>query len=120
MFEETNIDDKLNFDNYKVISYVSKYDYSFKVVTSVIIEDNRGDYLFITDDRDKIKDVLQMPYYIKEDWINYNKKSLNIKTINEHIKNLEENLIRDLNNLHQKKMDNLKSIRRDLIIKDII
>lgn len=120
MFEETDIDDKLNFENYKVISYVSKYDYSFKVITSVIIEDIRGDYLFITDDRDKIMDVLQMPYYIKEDWINYNKKSLNIKTINDHIKNLEENPIRDLNDLHQKKMDNLKSIRRDLIIKGII
>ena len=64
----------------------------------------------------KISDVSKMPYYIKEDWIRHNTKRLNILTINEHIKEISTNSIND----DEKLIEELKIIRRDLIIKGII
>jgi hypothetical protein len=71
-----------------------------------------------------------MPEYIKEDWINYNKKPLNIPVLNQMIKSYENQLISGLErpfSLTEPSDDELedlinvlKSLRRDLIINKVI
>ena len=81
-------------------------------------------------DIEKVKDVSQMPEYIKEDWINYNKKPLNIPVLNQMIKSYENQLKSGLErpfSLSEPSDDELedlisllKSLRRDLIINKVI
>jgi hypothetical protein len=64
-----------------------------------------------------------MPGYIKEDWLNYNKKVLNIAVLNSSIKEckelLELSVFPENRNIHQQQLDILTSLRRDLIIKGL-
>ena len=60
-------------------------------------------------------DVSQMPIYIKEDWIKYNKKSVSLSLLNEQIKKLTNDF-----DQFEEELNLLKSLRRDLIIKGII
>lgn len=102
--------ESIDMSGYRFISYYNRYDINLKVLTSVILEDDNGDYFHIEDDKDKISDILKMPYYIRDDWFKYNKSSLNIKNLNMHIK------VCDIDEI----LNELKSIRRDLIIKGAI
>jgi len=106
------------FNSFKIISNYSIYNNDLKLITNMIIEDDIGDYYFINDENDKIIDVCRMPYYIQEDWFKYNKKRLNIKIINKHIKANESSDI--VNSDIIKLLEFLKMIRRDFIIKGII
>jgi len=56
-----------------------------------------------------------MPLYIKEDWIKYNKKSLSLSLLNEQIKKLTNQY-----DQFEEELLLLKSLRRDLIIKNIL
>lgn len=113
-----NHDINLDLKPWKIISSYSRYDNNLTLITSLILEDEVGDYFFIKEDHYKISDVSKMPYYIKEDWIKHNTKRLNILTINEHIKEISTNGI--INDDNEKVIEELKIIRRDLIIKGII
>ena len=94
-------------------------------IATIVIEDDSG-FFYLKEDFDKIKDVLVMPEYIKIEWINYNKKTLDLITINKHIKyytnKVEKSVYRSNDDLNKDLsiLENLKSIRRDFIIKGII
>lgn len=104
------------------ISKITEYDHHTLILFATIIFEDSGDYFYIKDDVDKIDDVSRMPQYIKEDWLNYNKKLLNISVINKQIKSLEIILEkrRPYDPKDEDTLAELKSIRRDLIIKGII
>lgn len=118
----------LNIDSYKLISEVIKYDKdTLMKISTIIIEDNSGGFYFIEDDSEKIGDVIKMPSYIKEDWVKYNKKELNLKVINFHIKYYNsyiESYVNGTNisvsNRLEDIFNKLKEIRRDFILKGII
>jgi hypothetical protein len=112
--------ESLDTSGYRFISYHDKYDIDLKLITSIVLEDINGDYFYIEDNKDKISDVVNMPYYIRDDWFKYNKNNLNIKTLNEHIKEWSNQHLLVDNNDIDKILDELKSIRRELIIKGII
>lgn len=87
-----------------------------------IIIEFKDDYFIIKDEYDKVIDVSQMPVYIKEDWINYNKKPLDDTTINDHIKEYEDSYDWQWPKKDDVKetLDRLKCIKRDISIKKII
>ena len=67
-------------------------------------------------------DVSSMPHYIKEDWINYNKKELTQSVLDKHIKVYTDKYESQYppNETVEKVLSTLKSIKRHLIIKKII
>ncbi len=83
-------------------------------IFTILIEKD-GEYFFLIEEVEKIYDISQMPDYIKEDWIKYNKKSLSLSLINEQIKKLTNDFYQ-----FEDELSLLKSLRRDLIIKGII
>jgi hypothetical protein len=111
----------LKFVDYQVISNIRIKSHEAPYLSSIILEglvgDNLGGYFFINDDYDKIYDVLNMPIYIKNDWIKYNIKKLDLPTLNNHIKYYE--LVEENDNILKIKSI-LYSIRRNLIIEGII
>lgn len=92
----------------------------------IYLIEKSGDFFYLQDDIDKINDISKMPIYITEDWINYNKKDIEIPILDKLIKSYE----RSLNNRHtiplveEEKCENdiklLKSLKRDIKIKKII
>jgi hypothetical protein len=107
----------LDFDTYQVISNIRLKENESPYLSSIIVEDSSGDYFFISDDYEKICDVLNMPLYIKNDWVKYNKKKLDLVTLNKHIKYYE--LVVENNDVVKIKKI-LNAIRRNLIIEGII
>lgn len=119
------MEEKINLDNCKIISHTHYYDRNpFSKISTIIIE-NGGDFFYIKDEFDKIKDVSKMPIYIAKDWIKYNKKDLDIATLNKQIKWFQ-NQLEDPVNIGDKTEETietisvLKALRRELIIKGII
>lgn len=109
-----------NFGGFNIVSILSDYETASGMsmningsnhwilgLTSIILE-KEDLYFYIQDDKEKISDVSKMPIYIKEDWINYNKKDLSLDIINKHIK-YYKNDDEDMFNL-------LMTIRRDFIL----
>jgi hypothetical protein len=90
-------------------------------IATIIISDDE-DYYIIEDDIEKVMDVSQMPHYIKEDWINYNKKELTQSVIDKHIKVYTDKYESRYppSEATEKTLSTLKSIKRHLIIKNII
>ena len=88
--------------------------YSLDNYFTILIERD-GEYSFLVEEEQKIFDISQMPKYIKEDWIKYNKKSLSLSLINEQIKKLTNDF-----DQFEEELTLLKSLRRDLIIQGII
>lgn len=120
---------KINLDPWSKISITTETEHHTLLEIATIVIENGGDYYFIKDDVEKIKDVSLMPIYIKEDWINYNKKELNIITLNLHIKEFEQRLKNSIESSPikddrereiEETLNTLKLLRRDLIIKGII
>jgi hypothetical protein len=107
----------LDFGIYQVISNIRLKENESPYLSSIIVEDSSGGYFFINDDYEKIFDVLNMPIYIKNDWIKYNKKKLDLITLNKHIKYYE--LVLENNDVVKIKKI-LNAIRRNLIIEGII
>lgn len=106
---------EINVSPWIHITTTEKYDHhSLNQILTILIEKD-GQYFFLVDDVEKIFDVSQMPNYIKEDWINYNKKPLSLKIINEQIKKLTNDF-----ELFEEELSLLKSLRREMIIKGII
>jgi hypothetical protein len=88
--------------------------YSLDNYLTILIEKD-GEYFFIVEEEQKIFDISQMPLYIKEDWLKYNKKSLSLSLLNEQIKKLTNQY-----DQFEEELLLLKSLRRDLIIKNIL
>ena len=97
-----------NFGNFNIVSILSDYENHWILGLTSIILERESLYFYIQDDKERISDVSKMPIYIKEDWINYNKKDLSLDIINKHIK-YYKNDDEDMFNL-------LMTIRRDFIL----
>lgn len=119
--------EKINLDGWNIISHTHNYSRNpFSKISTIIIENNSGDYFFIQDEYDKIIDVTKMPDYIRKDWINYNKKDLTISLLNKQIR-FCESYLEFSDNMSSKETGEieetiklLKYLRRNLIIKCII
>jgi hypothetical protein len=88
--------------------------YSLDNYFTILIE-KHGEYSFLVEEEQKIFDISQMPIYIKEDWIKYNKKSLSLSLLNEQIKKLTNEF-----GQFEEELSLLKSLRRELIINGIV
>mgnify|MGYP000503831029 CR=1 FL=1 len=115
-------DREINLDPWNIISKVGEYEHHTLTMIVTLVVETEGNYFYLQDDDMKLKDVSGMPNYIKEDWLNYNKKELGISIVNKQIKNLEmilENK-RPYDPKDEEALTQLISIRRDLIINGII
>jgi len=120
----------INLKPWNEVCLITKYEHHTLINNATVLIENSGDYFYIHDDIEKVKDVSQMPEYIKEDWINYNKKPLNIPVLNQMIKSYENQLNSglerpfSLSEPSDEELENLinllKSLRRDLIINKVI
>jgi hypothetical protein len=120
----------INLKPWNEVCLITKYEHHTLINNATVLIENSGDYFYIHDDIEKVKDVSQMPEYIKEDWINYNKKPLNIPVLNQMIKSYENQLNSglerpfSLSEPSDDELENLvsllKSLRRDLIINKVI
>jgi hypothetical protein len=113
---------RINLSPWKEISISTETQHHSLIEMSTIIIGDDEDYYIIEEDIEKIMDVSSMPHYIKEDWINYNKKELNQKVLDKHIK-----IYTDKSDMKyppdeeiEKVISTLKSIKRHLVIKKII
>lgn len=105
---------EINVSPWTHLTITSKINnYSLDNYFTILIERD-GEYSFLVEEEQKIFDISQMPNYIKEDWIKYNKKSLSLSLINEQIKKLTNF------DQFEEELTLLKSLRRDLIIQGII
>ena len=114
----------MDFDPYNQICISNKIrHHDLKEITIVVIEKN-GLYFYLEDDIDKISEIVRMPNYIKGDWIKYNKKQLIIPILDELIEVFDyteyvpENYKGDAFFVDTHSL--LKSLRRDLLIGNII
>ena len=74
-----------------IVSHFQNYDESFKKVASVIFE-MRGEYWQLSDDGDKLLDVMNMPSYIITDWLWANRQIIDEKVADWHIARAEADL----------------------------
>ena len=113
---------RINLSPWEEISITTEIEHHTLIQNATIIIENNGGYFYIKDDIEKIKDVSNMPTYIKEDWVNYNKKDLSISVLNSHISELQYKSLGtfNVNKEPEETIPLLKSLRRDLIIKGII
>jgi hypothetical protein len=106
---------EINVSPWNHLTTTSKINnYSLDNYFTILIEKD-GEYSFLVEEEQKIFDISQMPKYIKEDWIKYNKKSLSLSLVNEQIKKLTNDF-----DQFEEELTLLKSLRRDLIIQGII
>lgn len=103
---------------FKIISKIEILDDNeLKELTSIIFSLNGG-YYYLVDKTIKLKDINKMPKYIKRDWLEHNKKEIDITILNKQISLLEAdsiNLDEDISEIN-----NLKKIREKLIKKGLI
>lgn len=112
----------INLSPWKEISISTEVQHHTLIEIATIIISNGEDYFIIEDDIEKVMDVSSMPHYIKEDWINYNKKELNQKVLDKHIAVYTDKseMIYPPDREVEEIISTLKSIKRHLIIKKII
>ena len=112
----------INLSPWKEISISTEVQHHTLIDIATIIISDDEDYYIIEDDIEKVMDVSQMPHYIKEDWINYNKKELTQSVIDKHIKVYTDKYESRYppSEATEKTLSTLKSIKRHLIIKKII
>lgn len=118
-------DRTINLSPWKEISTIKKMQHHTMIDIATIIISNNGEFFCIQEDIEKIIDVSCMPNYIKEDWVNYNKKELTINIVEDHIRkyvNLRDSevYLEVPNQTYDDVISELQSIKRDLIIKKII
>ena len=105
---------EINVSPWNHITTTSKINnYSLDNYFNILIEKD-GEYHFLVEEEQKIFDISQMPIYIKEDWIKYNKKSLSLSLLNEQIAKYNNDFE------FEEELSLLKSLRRELIINGII
>lgn len=115
----------------KIIFDISYTNYSDLSEDRFIVYDKDGEYYYILDSSDKIKDVSKMPNYIKEDYYNYNSKILTIKFFNKIIEKcrikytlksqyLGNKLETEIRQFTEEELDKIINIRRELNLKEIL
>jgi len=118
------MDRNINFEPFTEVSSIVKWEHHTMTKWCNIILGKDDKFFYIEDDIEKLKDVSGMPNYIKEDWVKYNLKDLNMFTINKHIEELNKKLDTLITDLYlkenQERLTLLKTIRRDFIINGII
>lgn len=120
---------KINLSPWKEVSLISEFEHHTLIEMATLIIEKDNEFFFIYEDIEKIRDVSIMPSYIKEDWIKYNRKELNVFILNKSIKEHETKL-KSLSELNPIKTEEewdleetiqlLRKLRRDIIIKGII
>ena len=70
---------KLELKNYNIISVTKS------IETSTIIFGNDSRVFYIKENSEKILDIINMPFYIKDDWFDENKKEIDLAIINQEI-----------------------------------
>ena len=120
---------EINLDPHTIISKISHYDFHTLENYASIIFEYESQIVFIRDSVQKLEDVSQMPQYIKEDWIKYNKKNIGISELNKHVEFYNRQLesasttigfTPELQNEIEEYLTKILSIRRDLILKGLI
>lgn len=106
---------KIDLSPWKEITVTSKIEHHSLLNIFTILIERDGEYFFIIEEEEKVFDISQMPLYIKEDWIKYNKIQPSLSIVNEVIKKLTNDF-----NQFEEEISLLKSIRRNLIINGII
>jgi hypothetical protein len=106
---------------------------SFKLVDPIveviesIIEDN-DTYYYIKEEKEKFSEIVRMPSYIKEDWMRYNREELTTKHVDDIIKKIEvehnKEQVKYSYNIPyrvdlEEKIQKLRSVRRDLVLRKI-
>lgn len=106
----------MNLKPWNIISHneVISHHTMMKMMTIFIEKDD--EYFYLYDESFKIDDISRMPDYIRLDWINYNKKDVDIKVLDKEIREFEEAGLRETLEI----ANELKAIRRNLILKKII
>ncbi len=114
----------IQFNDWTIIATVVNFDYlSMREMATVFIRygdeythsDNELNF-YLYDESDKLIDVSKMPSYIYSDWIIYNKKEINMKVLDKSIRQLL-----DIGTVESEFTANeLKSIKRELLLKNII
>ena len=98
---------EINVSPWNHLTTTSKINnYSLDNYFTILIERD-GEYSFLVEEEQKIFDISQMPKYIKEDWIKYNKKSLSLSLVNEQIKKLTNDF-----DQFEEELTLLKSLRK--------
>ena len=111
----------INLSPYKEISITYRTLHHTLINEATIIIEDGDDYYIIQDDREKIEDISQMPNYIKEDWIKYNRKELTSQILDWHITDyIDKSESQYPNKELSEVISKLKSIKRHLIIKKIL
>ena len=109
--------EEINFPGWDVLVHGSETNHhTLTPMSTIFIKDKDGNYFYLYDETDKMYDVSRMPPYIREDWVNYNKKDITNAVL--------EKWIAQFSNVGLVETDyyvsELKSIKRDLIIKKIL
>lgn len=115
----------------KVIFDISYINYTDLSEDRFIVYDKDGEYYYLIDSNDKIKDVDKMPSYIKEDYYNYNIKMLTIDFFNKIIEKcrikytLKSHLLgnkiqTEVRQFTEEELDKIITIRRELNLKEIL
>lgn len=117
----------INLSPFNLISQLSRFDHHTITEISNCLVELDGIYFIINDETEKLSDISRMPLYIKEDWLNYNKKPIDISTVNKHIEFVEKWIkypLSSIDTLHseywEELLKTLKSLRRELIINGIL
>lgn len=116
------MDRRLDLSPALEVSIVKEWDiHKISEVATIIIEFEEG-YFYIQEEMEKIFDISQMPEYIKEDWIKYNKKDLTDKIIISHIKEYEELKESQWPSVDawDSALSRLKAIKRNEVIRKIL
>lgn len=105
-----------------IISFSRKTHHHTLTDEITIIIEIKDEYYILQDEYDKVFDVSKMPNYIKDDWINYNKKELSDKILIQHIKEYEDRYNWQYPPSEQLKetLDKLKTIKRNQTIQKIL
>lgn len=116
---------RINLSPWKFVYLFDKYSNQTLInYATLIIQNPSDDYFYLYDDYEKILDISIMPDYIKEDWLNYNKKELNISVLNACVKDCNKKLDTIVNieeeSFYREKVELFKLLRRDLILKGLI
>lgn len=101
------------FGDWNIICRSAELNHHTMIYILTVFIEKDGEYFYLEDEMDKIDDIMRMPSYIKDDWIQYNKKEINIKILDKHIK-----ILRDV--VDDEVISKLLSIRRDIQIKKIL
>jgi len=109
--------EEINFPNWEVLVHGSEVNHhTITNMSTIFIRDKNGDYFYLYDETDKVYDVSRMPSYISEDWVNYNKKEINNAVLEKWIAQFSSVGLVETDYLASE----LKSIKRDLIMKKIL